>query len=50
MAPIRTQDEDLMQLTLQVRNRKENDGKYAKLRGDNLIGVCEDAPSCKYWS
>ncbi|KAH7329412.1 putative prostaglandin G/H synthase 2/cyclooxygenase 2, pgh2/cox2 [Stachybotrys elegans] len=31
------QDEDLMQLTLQLRN-KDNDHKYAKFRGDNLIG------------
>jgi hypothetical protein len=40
MAPVRgRQDEDLMQLTLQVRNRKENDEKYARFHGDNLIGV-----------
>lgn len=32
-----TQD-DLMQLTLQLRNKKENDKKYAKFHGDNLIG------------
>lgn len=43
MAPIRNkQDEELMQLTLQVRNRKENDAKYAKFHGDNLIGVSID--------
>ena len=35
----REQDEDLMQLTLQLRNKKENDEKYAKFHGDNLIGV-----------
>jgi hypothetical protein len=35
-----TQD-DLMQLTLQLRNKKENDKKYAKFHGDNLIGVSE---------
>ena len=41
MAQIRSkQDEDLIQLTLQLRNRKDNDEKYAKFRGDNLIGVC----------
>lgn len=34
------QEEDLMQLTLQLRNKKEND-KNAKFHGDNLIGVCE---------
>lgn len=33
------QEQDLMELTLQVKNRKENDNKYAKFRGDNLIGV-----------
>ncbi|KAF7536267.1 hypothetical protein G7054_g4653 [Neopestalotiopsis clavispora] len=32
-----TQDE-LMQLTLQLKNKKENDKKYAKFHGDNLIG------------
>ncbi|KAK0388546.1 hypothetical protein NLU13_4789 [Sarocladium strictum] len=32
------QEQDLMELTLQVKNRKENDNKYAKFRGDNLIG------------
>ncbi|KAK6220812.1 hypothetical protein LQW54_001730 [Pestalotiopsis sp. IQ-011] len=31
------QEEDLMQLTLQLRNKKEND-KNAKFHGDNLIG------------
>ncbi|KAG5804232.1 hypothetical protein H9Q74_008603 [Fusarium xylarioides] len=31
------QDEDLMQLTLQLRNKKEAD-KYAKYHGDKLIG------------
>lgn len=40
MAPIGdNQREDLMQLTLQLRNRVENDKKYAKFHGDNLIGV-----------
>ena len=49
MAPICSkQDEDLMQLTLQVRNRKDNDEKYAKFRGDNLIGVREDTPSADF--
>lgn len=32
------QDEELMNLTLQLRNRK-NEEKYAKFHGDNLIGV-----------
>lgn len=32
------QEEDLMQLTLQLRNKKEND-KNAKFHGDNLIAV-----------
>lgn len=36
---ISKQDQELMELTLQVRNRKENDERYAKFRGDNLIGV-----------
>lgn len=35
------QDEDLMQLTLQLRNKKENEEKYAKFHGDKLIGVSE---------
>jgi hypothetical protein len=35
---ISKQDQELMELTLQVRNRKENDERYAKFRGDNLIG------------
>ncbi|KAI9667934.1 MAG: hypothetical protein M1821_000754 [Bathelium mastoideum] len=30
-------DDDLMQLTLQIRNRKEGDKKYAKFHGDKLI-------------
>ncbi|KAK6081877.1 Psi-producing oxygenase C (Linoleate diol synthase) [Seiridium cupressi] len=33
-----SKQEDLMQLTLQLRNKKENDKKYAKFHGDNLIG------------
>jgi hypothetical protein len=33
------QNEDLMQLTLQLRNKKEAE-KYAKYHGDKLIGVC----------
>lgn len=32
------QDEDLMQLTLQLRNKKENYEKYGKYHGDSLIG------------
>ncbi|KAH7141556.1 putative prostaglandin G/H synthase 2/cyclooxygenase 2, pgh2/cox2 [Dactylonectria estremocensis] len=36
--PMSEQDEDLMQLTLQLRNKKENDEKYAKFHGDKLIG------------
>ncbi|KAJ3546103.1 hypothetical protein NM208_g2174 [Fusarium decemcellulare] len=36
-APPSKQDEDLMQLTLQLRN-KANEEKYAKFHGDNLIG------------
>ncbi|KAK3380521.1 putative prostaglandin G/H synthase 2/cyclooxygenase 2, pgh2/cox2 [Lasiosphaeria ovina] len=36
--PMSKQDEDLLQLTLQLRNKKENDEKYAKFRGDHLIG------------
>ncbi|KAH8652136.1 putative prostaglandin G/H synthase 2/cyclooxygenase 2, pgh2/cox2 [Xylariales sp. PMI_506] len=35
--PMSKQEEDLMQLTLQLRNKKEND-KYAKFHGDSLIG------------
>jgi hypothetical protein len=38
-APMSKQDEDLMQLTLQLRNKKEMDEKYAKFHGDKLIGV-----------
>lgn len=34
------QDEDLMQLTLQLRNKKEEE-KYATFHGDNLLGVSE---------
>ena len=37
--PMSKQDEDLLQLTLQLRNKNENDEKYAKFRGDHLIGV-----------
>ena len=37
-APMSKQDEDLMQLTLQLRNKKEEE-KYAKFHGDELIGV-----------
>ncbi|KAM0812769.1 putative Prostaglandin G/H synthase 2/cyclooxygenase 2, pgh2/cox2 [Seiridium cardinale] len=33
-----SKQEDLMQLTLQLRNKRENDKKYAKFHGDNLIG------------
>ena len=32
-------DDDLLQLTLQIRNRKEDDKKYAKFHGDELIAV-----------
>ena len=32
-------DDDLMQLTLQIRNRKDADKKYGKFHGDTLIGV-----------
>ncbi|KXJ89872.1 putative prostaglandin G/H synthase 2/cyclooxygenase 2, pgh2/cox2 [Microdochium bolleyi] len=32
------QDMDLTQLTLQLRDRKENDKKYAQFHGDKLIG------------
>jgi hypothetical protein len=39
-APMSKQDEDLMQLTLQLRNKKEEE-KYAKFHGDKLIGVSE---------
>ncbi|KAF4339201.1 linoleate diol synthase [Fusarium beomiforme] len=35
--PMSKQDEDLMQLTLQLRNKKEAE-KYAKYHGDKLIG------------
>jgi hypothetical protein len=35
---ISKQDQELLELTLQVRNRKENDERYAQFRGDNLIG------------
>ncbi|KAF4452113.1 hypothetical protein F53441_5046 [Fusarium austroafricanum] len=35
--PMREQDDDLMQLTLQLRNQKEME-KYAKFHGDKLIG------------
>ncbi|KAL9094108.1 MAG: hypothetical protein Q9165_003523 [Trypethelium subeluteriae] len=30
-------DDDLLQLTLQIRNRKDGDKKYAKFHGDELI-------------
>ncbi|KAL9064876.1 MAG: hypothetical protein Q9157_007672 [Trypethelium eluteriae] len=30
-------DDDLLQLTLQIRNKKEGDKKYAKFHGDKLI-------------
>ncbi|KAK8929096.1 hypothetical protein H634G_03383 [Metarhizium anisopliae BRIP 53293] len=36
-APMSKQDEDLMQLTLQLRNKKEEE-KYATFHGDNLLG------------
>lgn len=40
MAPILDKiEDDLMQLTLQLRNRKDDDKKYAKFHGDSLIGV-----------
>lgn len=39
--PMSKQDDDLMQLTLQLKNKKGNDEKYAKFHGDNLIGVSE---------
>lgn len=39
-APMSAQDVDLMQLTLQLRNKKEEE-KYAPFHGDNLIGVSE---------
>lgn len=32
-------EESLLQLTLQMRNRKDEDKKYAKFHGDSLIGV-----------
>lgn len=32
-------EDNLMQLTLQLRNRKDDDKKYAKFHGDSLIGV-----------
>lgn len=32
-------EDDLLQLTLQIRNRKEVDKRYAGFRGDKLIGV-----------
>ena len=38
--PMSQQDEDLMQLTLQLRNKKEEE-KYAQFHGDKLIGVSE---------
>lgn len=41
------QDEDLMQLTLQLRNKKEAE-KYAKYHGDKLIGVCITAGIVSY--
>lgn len=34
------QEEDMMQLTLQLRNHIEQE-KYAKFHGDKLIGVSE---------
>lgn len=34
------QEEDMMQLTLQLRNHIEQE-KYAKFHGDRLIGVSE---------
>ena len=34
----KTEDE-LMQLTLQIRNRKDADKQYAKFHGDSLLGV-----------
>ncbi|KAK8017843.1 hypothetical protein PG993_014169 [Apiospora rasikravindrae] len=37
-APANAQEEDLMQLTLQLRNKKAEE-KYAKFHGDDLIGV-----------
>lgn len=39
VAPMSPQEQDLMELTLQLRNKKENDEKYAKFHGDALIGV-----------
>lgn len=34
-----TLEDDLLQLTLQMRNRKDEDKKYAGFHGDSLIGV-----------
>lgn len=31
--------DELMQLTLQIRNRKDVDKKYASFRGDRLLAV-----------
>lgn len=32
-------EEELMQLTLQIRDKKNQDAKYASFRGDKLLGV-----------
>jgi hypothetical protein len=40
MAPtLDKMEDDLMQLTLQIRNRKDDDKRYGKFHGDSLIGV-----------
>ena len=42
----KTKDDELMELTLQIRNRKDADKQYAKFHGDSLIGVCTTWVSC----
>ncbi|KAI1179312.1 heme peroxidase [Nemania sp. FL0916] len=42
-------EEELLQLTLQIRDKKTQDAKYASFRGDKLIGD-ENTPKVGFWS
>ncbi|KAI3318576.1 heme peroxidase [Xylariaceae sp. AK1471] len=47
--PTKSLEEELMQLTLQIRNKKSQDEKYASFRGDKLIGDVT-TPEVGVWS
>jgi hypothetical protein len=40
-ADMNAQEKELLNLTLQLRDKKKQDEKYAKFHGDKLIGVSE---------